>query len=353
MISTEKNLFKSYLEVEERSTHTIRQYMSILNWFEEFLSLKGVSLQQLTEMDILTFQLWIKEKRLQALFKQKFKRKPTAEELKAFAKTSKEQLKGKSLYKYLTTIRKFLEVNDIQLNWNRIPTPKIEDNFNPEILSPEEIELIAQTAEQYCTFKHRVISSKDCSDCPKGRSLHSTRQSKSRRYPDDCFYFDGLKLKAMILLAYEAALRTEELCALRLKHLNLERREVFIERPLKHSQQQAVPLSEKLVTLLKTYLEKNKSVKNGEDILFPTKTGKKYHANNFATHVFRPIASAAGFNVRYYALRHSRATNLIKQGLDIGWVRRITRHRNINNVLKYIHLTSEDVREQLERKNIF
>ena len=157
----------------------------------------------------------------------------------------------------------------------------------------------------------------------------------------------------MILLAYEAALRTEELCALRLKHLNLERREIFIERPLKHSQQQAVPLSEKLVSLLKEYLEKNKSVKNDEDILFPTKTGKKYHANNFATHVFRPIASAAGFNVRYYALRHSRATNLIKQGLDIGWVRRITRHRNINNVLKYIHLTSDDVREQLERKNIF
>ncbi|RLI67896.1 MAG: hypothetical protein DRO63_03710, partial [Candidatus Gerdarchaeota archaeon] len=81
MISIEKKLFKSYLEVEERSTHTIRQYMSILNWFEEFLSLKGVSLQQLTEMDILTFQLWIKEKHLQTLFKQKFKREPTAEEL--------------------------------------------------------------------------------------------------------------------------------------------------------------------------------------------------------------------------------------------------------------------------------
>ncbi len=327
--------------------------MNILDWFEEFLTLKGVPLQQLTEMDILSFQLWIKEKRLFTLFKQKFQRDPTEEELKAFAKTSKEQLKGKSLYKYLTTIRKFLEVNNIQLNWTRIPSPKIEDNFNPEILSPKEIDLIAQTAEQYCTFQHKIISSQDCSNCPKGRSSHSSRTSKKRRYPDNCFYYDGLKLKIMILLAYEAALRTEELCALRLKHLNLERKEIFIERPLKHSQPQAIPLSQRLVTLLKTYLENNRTITDAEDILFPTKTGKKYHANNFATHVFRPIAIAAGFNVRYYTLRHSRATNLIKQGLDIGWVRRLTRHRNINNVLKYIHLSSQDIREQLEKKNIF
>jgi len=347
VIAPEKALFKSYLEIEERSSHTIRQYMNILDWFEEFLSLQGVPLQQLTEMDILKFQLWIKEKRLYTLFRQKFKREPSKEELKAFAKSATGQLKGKSLYKYLTIIRKFLEVNDKQLNWTRIPAPKIEDNFNPDILSPEQIELIATTAERYCTFKHQTITSKDCSSCPKCRS--STR----RKYPEACFYFDGLKLKVMILLAYEAALRTEELCALKVKHLNLEKKEVFIEKPLKHSQPQAIPLSDEVTALLRSYLKNNKSLQNEEAILFPTKTGKKYHANNFATHVFRPIAAAAGFNVRYYALRHSRATNLIKQGLDIGWVRRITRHRNINNVLKYIHLTSQDIREELERKNIF
>ncbi|MHA1213657.1 MAG: tyrosine-type recombinase/integrase, partial [Candidatus Heimdallarchaeota archaeon] len=165
--------------------------------------------------------------------------------------------------------------------------------------------------------------------------------------------FDGPKLEAMILLAYEAALRTDELCNLKLKHLDLEKKELFIEKPLKHSQPQAVPISEKLTLLLRDYLHQYKFIKEADDILFPTKTGKNYHANNFATHVFRPIAQEAGFDVRYYTLRHSRATNLLKQGLDIGWVRRITRHKNINNVLKYIHLSSQDIREELEKKKIF
>ena len=101
----------------------------------------------------------------------------------------------------------------------------------------------------------------------------------------------------MILLAYEAALRTDELCNLKLRHLDLDLKEIFIEKPLKHSQPQAVPISDNLNSLLKAYLENYKYLKNEENILFPTKTGKKYHANNFATHVFRPIAKLAGFDV--------------------------------------------------------
>jgi len=95
---------------------------------------------------------------------------------------------------------------------------------------------------------------------------------------------------------------------------------------------------------MKDYLKRHRYLKDKEDILFPTKTGKKYHPNNFATHVFRPIAKTAGFDIRYYTLRHSRATNLLKQGLDIGWVRRIT--------LKYIHLSSDDIRNELEKKKL-
>ncbi len=138
----------------------------------------------------------------------------------------------------------------------------------------------------------------------------------------------------MFLLAYEAALRTDELCNLKIKHLNLVKMEVFIEKPLKHSQPQAIPLSKGLVKVLKQYLTQRKNSKEGEEFLFLTKMGKKYHLNNFATHIFRPIARTAGFDIRYYTLRHSRATNLLKQGLEIGWVRRITRHKNINNVFE-------------------
>ena len=352
MLSSEISLFKGFLEIEERSSHTIGQYLSILNWFEEFINHFNIDFSKLTETDILKFQLWLKQKRLIESYKKEFSKNPTKEELAQFAKKQPVNLSGKSMYKYLTTIRKFLEVNEKQLNWTRIPTPKFSDNFNPDVLSDREIAKIAGIAEKYCTFKHKQVTYVDCETCPKYRTPKSVKASVQRIYPNVCFYFDGLKLKAMILIAYEAALRTDELCSLKLKHIDLDKKEVFIEKPLKHSQAQAIPISDKLVKILREYLTVYKFIKNEEEILFPTKTGKKYFANNFATHVFRPIAKTAGFDVRYYTLRHSRATNLIKQGLDIGWVQRITRHKNINNVLKYIHLSSDDIRKELEKKNI-
>jgi len=351
VIKEEIDVFRGFMEIEERSIHTIRQYLDILNWFDTFLREKNISFQALTEKDIVKFQLWIKNRHQINQYMRVHKKPPTKSELEEFSKKTKS-LGGKSLYKYLTTIKKFLSVNDKQLNWTRIPTPKYDENFNPKVLSPNEIQKIAQTASRFCTFQHATVSSDDCIKCKKFRNPKSFKSAAQRTYPEICFYFDGLKLKSMILLAYEAALRTDELCNLKLKHLDLDLKEIFIEKPLKHSQPQAVPISDGLISLLKDYLSSYKYLKNDEDILFPTKTGKKYHANNFATHVFRPIAKLTGFDVRYYTLRHSRATNLIKQGLDIGWVRRITRHKNINNVLKYIHLSSQDIRKELEKKEL-
>jgi len=352
MITNEIENFKGFLEIEQRSKHTLRQYLATVIWFEQFLIETNIEYSNLKEKDLVKFQIWLKRKHVIKEFNKQYNRTPTLVEYEEFSKKC-EPLSGKSIYKYITTVRKFLEVNDKSLNWTKIPSPKFDENFNPEVLTREDISKIASIAENFCTYLHKPITVEICQKCKKYRFPKNYKSSVQRPYPNICFYYDGIKLKAMILIAYEAALRTDELCNLKLRHLDIEKKEIFIEKPLKHSQPQAIPISSKLTQTLKQYLDTHQYIKNEEDILFPTKTGKKYHPNNFATHVFRPIATAAGYDVRYYTLRHSRATNLLKQGLDIGWVRRITRHRNINNVLKYIHLTSQDIRKELEKKDIF
>jgi len=338
------------MEIEQRSPHTIRQYIDILSWFEKFLTESNIEFSQLKENDIVKFQLWLKKKKATREFIKLYKRNPSEQELLQFSRET--NLHGKSVYKYLSAIKKFLEVNEQQLNWTKIPTPKFDDNFNPDVLTQIEIDKIIDTAAKYCTFQHKTVSEANCLKCKKYRSPKNEKAALQRKYPAVCFYYEGLKLQAMFLLAYEAALRTDELCNLKIKHVNLTKMEVFIEKPLKHSQPQAIPLSKSLVKILEQYLTQRKSTSKEEEFLFPTKMGKKYQPNNFATHIFRPIARSAGFDIRYYTLRHSRATNLLKQGLEIGWVRRITRHKNINNVLKYIHLSSDDIREEMEKRKI-
>ncbi|MBD3190253.1 MAG: tyrosine-type recombinase/integrase [Candidatus Heimdallarchaeota archaeon] len=351
MLSTEIETFKGFMEIEERSHHTIRQYLDILDWFENFLRESNIPLESLKEKDLMRFQIWLKKRYLERKFFKKFNKKPSKQELENFSLKAKG-LSGKSIYKYLTVIKKFLEVNDFHLNWTRVPSPKVDDDFNPNILTKADIQKIANTAANYCTYQHQTVTVEDCTNCRKYREPKNPRAAAQRKYPQVCFYFEGVKLKTMILLAYEAALRTGELCKLLRKHVDLHDREVFIQKPLKHSQPQAIPISNSLVKLLKEYLQAANIPKDDGSVLFPTKTGKVYHPNNFASHVFRPIARAAGYDVRYYSLRHSRATNLLLEGLDVGWVRRITRHKNINNVLKYIHLTSKDIRKEMEKRDL-
>jgi integrase len=351
LLGPEALTFKGFMEIEERSPHTIRQYLDIIGWFEDFLINNNLTLETIQERDLIAFQMWLKKRHYINAFETKYNRTPSKKELIRFTEDNKG-ITGRSLYKYLTTIKKFLEVNEKKLNWTKIPTPKYNDDFNPEILKEDKIIKIAETASKYCSFQHKTVIESDCKRCRNYQEPKNFRAAAQKQYPETCFFYEGLKLKTMILVAYEAALRTDELCNLKVRQVNLEEKELFVEKPLKHSQQQAIPLSTKVSSLLKQYISKNNLGDKKEEILFPTKTGKKYHPNNFSSHVFRPIAKLAGYDVRYYTLRHSRATNLLRRGLDIGWVRRITRHRNINNVLKYIHLSSQDLREELERKEL-
>ena len=100
MIEEEITVFRGFMEIEERSIHTIRQYLDILNWFESFLQEKDIKFQELTENDIVAFQLWIRNKHLVNQYMRIHKKPPTKSELVEFSKTTKK-LGGKSLYKYL------------------------------------------------------------------------------------------------------------------------------------------------------------------------------------------------------------------------------------------------------------
>ena len=51
-----------------------------------------------------------------------------------------------------------------------------------------------------------------------------------------------------------------------------------------------------------------------------------------------------------HTLRHTTATEMLKRGINLRVVQKVLRHANISTTQKYIHLTVEDLRKEVEGK---
>lgn len=185
---------------------------------------------------------------------------------------------------------------------------------------------------------------------PRGRSAYNFRvlsEDEVRAIIDYAFRAYGEKYGLMLWLGYEAALRVGELLNLRVEQFDPSR-STLIKRPLKREEPCEVPLSRELSAHLAAYIEREGL--HPKDYMFTTKFGRPWRRDIFHRHVFRPIVEALGYSdIRYHDFaRHSRATNLLRRGVDIYTVNKILCHRLLETTLKYLHIVrAEELRERL------
>ena len=153
------------------------------------------------------------------------------------------------------------------------------------------------------------------------------------------------KYGLMLWLAYEAALRISELCSLKVDNLDFDRCMVFVQRT-KREEGREIPLTEELCLELKNYVIMEDK-KPGE-YLFTTKFGNPWKPDTFRKVVWQRVAELAGINARYHDFaRHSRATNMLRRGVDIYTVNKILGHKILQTTMIYLHLVGEELRERL------
>ena len=65
--------------------------------------------------------------------------------------------------------------------------------------------------------------------------------------------------------------------------------------------------------------------------------------------MFNKVVDEAGpYDIHYHEFaRHSRATNLLKAGVDLYTVNRLLRHKLLETTSVYLHYTANDLREKL------
>jgi type 1 fimbriae regulatory protein FimB len=159
----------------------------------------------------------------------------------------------------------------------------------------------------------------------------------------------GAREHAMILMAYVHGLRASEVCHLKLSDANLAERTVRVERlkgSLSSTQEMHAHRGEPLLDeakVLKAYLAERVDDRSG--FLFLSQKGGAMSRQHFHT-LFQALAEEAGIppHKRHpHALKHSLASNLIDQNVNLAIVQMALGHRSISSTMVYIGVSDEQV----------
>ena len=165
--------------------------------------------------------------------------------------------------------------------------------------------------------------------------------------------------RLMFALAYDGALRRDELVTLRLDDFDFAARQVEI-RPerSKNGFGRRVVYSETTGRLLAAYLAQRRSVaalapRGQPPFLFlsesPRNRGRPVGGYTWGLLAAALAGECDAHGFSTHTLRHLRLTDLARAGLDVAEIARYAGHRSLGATMLYIHLSGRDMTRAFER----
>lgn len=154
-----------------------------------------------------------------------------------------------------------------------------------------------------------------------------------------------LRNKAMLELLYGSGLRVSELVDLKLSDLHLNMG--FINILGKGNKERIVPIGGEGAHAVRQYLDKGRTVlkKVPGDILFVNSLGSSISRVGFYK-TLKKIAKKAGItkDVSPHTLRHSFASHLLENGVDLRVVQELLGHEDISTTQIYTHISKKHLK---------
>ena len=144
-----------------------------------------------------------------------------------------------------------------------------------------------------------------------------------------------LKHRVLLSLIYSSGLRCAEARSLELRDIDFDRMQIHI-RQGKGKKDRYVPLAKHMVRGLKKYYKACQPVKyvfNGQAV------GSQMSQRGMQWAIQEAVKKAGiTKRVHLHTLRHSYATHLIEDGLDVYTIQHLLGHENIQSTLIYLHV---------------
>jgi integrase/recombinase XerD len=153
----------------------------------------------------------------------------------------------------------------------------------------------------------------------------------------------GLRDRALLVLLYGTGIRASECAHLREEDVDLS--DCNIRVTGKGGHQRTLPLNDIVVEALKVYRQARGPAR-AEDAFFRSRSKRGLSRNAVYDRV-RRFSQKAGIHKRMspHRLRHTFATHLVKEGIDLVTIRDLLGHRSITSTQIYLHVTAEDLRK--------
>jgi site-specific recombinase XerD len=255
--------------------------------------------------------------------------------------TIKQQtiLRGQSKSTFENYIRK---IALICLHFNKLPEDISEEEINEYLTS------LAQSAKSpsRSSFKHCVYGlryyfrhlglNKRAIDLPSLKEGSKLPVIFNRSELRQLFKAPTLlKHRIVLTLIYSAGLRSQEAINLKLSDIDFERKTIHI-RQSKYKKDRIVPLSGYMEKGLRQYI----SVEHPHIWLFNGKESDGRYSVKGLSWVMREALKKTDItkDVSLHSLRHSYATHLLEEGVNIVTIKELLGHANISTTMIYLHV---------------
>jgi len=148
------------------------------------------------------------------------------------------------------------------------------------------------------------------------------------------------KHKTLIALSYGAGLRVSEVVSLKVKDVDLHELVIHLKQA-KGGKDRITIIPEKLKKDLQNML----AGKSGLDYVFASERGGKLTTRT-AQKVFKNSLKKTGIKKQatFHSLRHSFATHLLENGVDVRYVQELLGHANIRTTQVYTKVTNPSLK---------
>ncbi len=152
---------------------------------------------------------------------------------------------------------------------------------------------------------------------------------------------DSVRYRAILLTAYGAGLRINEVCSLRTEDIDAKRKLIHV-RAGKHGRDRYVMLSSRVLWALRTYWRAERP--SGPE-LFPGKEPGAVVSHEAVRRALRQAATLCKLEKRVtpHVLRHSFATHMLELGTDLRVIQALLGHQSIHTTVRYTQISQSHV----------
>jgi site-specific recombinase XerD len=148
-------------------------------------------------------------------------------------------------------------------------------------------------------------------------------------------------LRKIIVFALNTGLRQDELLSLEWSRVNLLRKTILIQKT-KNNKPNTLPLNSiAMNVIMQKHEGKVRSLKN--DLVFISRSGTKIGKRNLIRAFAQALEKAEIKDFTFHCLRHTFATRLAQNGVDIYKIAKLLNHKDLKNTQRYSHHCPESL----------